>query len=134
MQWCQHLDADYGVDPWIWQSLHGLSFHLSSKLCLCNSLGIVSTLQSSFFLSFMCLANCTLYLGNQVLKPFSLGSKRVPRYMLSFSCYILFSGYEWVQQHQSITCCIRILKMKMFDSIQKTCMNGNSKEFSPYHH
>jgi hypothetical protein len=26
--------------------------------------GIVSTLQSSFFLSFMCLANCTLYLGN----------------------------------------------------------------------
>ena len=26
--------------------------------------GIVSTLQSSFSLSFMCLANCTLYLGN----------------------------------------------------------------------
>jgi hypothetical protein len=25
------------VDPWIWQSLHGPSFHLSSKLCLCNS-------------------------------------------------------------------------------------------------
>jgi hypothetical protein len=25
--------------------------------------GIVSTLQSSFFLSFMCLANCILYLG-----------------------------------------------------------------------
>jgi hypothetical protein len=25
---------------------------------------IVSTLQSSFSLSFMCLANCTLYLGN----------------------------------------------------------------------
>ena len=37
MQWCQHLEADYGVDPWIWQSLHGPSFHLSSKLCLCNS-------------------------------------------------------------------------------------------------
>jgi hypothetical protein len=35
MQWCQRLDADYGVDPWIWQSLHGPSFHLSSKLCLC---------------------------------------------------------------------------------------------------
>jgi hypothetical protein len=29
MQWCQRLDADYGVDPWIWQSLHGPSFHLS---------------------------------------------------------------------------------------------------------
>ena len=38
MQWCQRLDADYGVDPWIWHSLHGPSFHLSSKLCLCNSL------------------------------------------------------------------------------------------------
>jgi hypothetical protein len=20
MQWCQRLEADYGVDPWIWQS------------------------------------------------------------------------------------------------------------------
>ena len=37
MQWCQRLDADYGVDPWLWQSLHGPSFHLSSKLRLCNS-------------------------------------------------------------------------------------------------
>jgi hypothetical protein len=31
------LEADYGVDPWIWQSLDGPSFRLSSKLCLCNS-------------------------------------------------------------------------------------------------
>jgi hypothetical protein len=23
MQWCQCLDAGYGVHPWIWQSLHG---------------------------------------------------------------------------------------------------------------
>jgi hypothetical protein len=37
MQWCQHLEADYGMDPWVWQSLDGPSFHLSSKLCLCNS-------------------------------------------------------------------------------------------------
>ena len=37
MQWCQRLDADYGVDPWIWQSLDGPSFCHSSKLCLCNS-------------------------------------------------------------------------------------------------
>ena len=36
-KWPSRLDADYGVDPWIWQSLHGPSFHLSSKLCLCNS-------------------------------------------------------------------------------------------------
>jgi hypothetical protein len=37
MQWCQRLEADYGVDPWMWQSLDGPSFCLSSKLCLCNS-------------------------------------------------------------------------------------------------
>jgi hypothetical protein len=37
MQWCQHLEADYGKDPWIWQSLDGPSFCLSSKFCLCNS-------------------------------------------------------------------------------------------------
>ena len=37
MQWCQHLEADYGMDPRIWQSLHGPSFYLSSKLCLCTS-------------------------------------------------------------------------------------------------
>jgi hypothetical protein len=36
MQWCQHLEADYGMDPQIWQSLDGPSFRLSSKLCLCN--------------------------------------------------------------------------------------------------
>jgi hypothetical protein len=23
MQWCQHLEADYGMDPCIWQSLDG---------------------------------------------------------------------------------------------------------------
>jgi hypothetical protein len=32
------LVADYGMHPRIWQSLDGPSFHLSSKLCLCNSL------------------------------------------------------------------------------------------------
>ena len=37
MQWCQRLVADYGMDPWIWQSLDGPLFCLSSKLCLCNS-------------------------------------------------------------------------------------------------
>jgi hypothetical protein len=37
MQWCQCLEADYGMDPRIWQSLNGPSFRLSSKLCLCNS-------------------------------------------------------------------------------------------------
>jgi hypothetical protein len=37
MQWCQRLEADYGVDPWIWQSLDGPFFCHSSKLCFCNS-------------------------------------------------------------------------------------------------
>jgi hypothetical protein len=37
MEWCQHLEADYRMDPWIWQFLDGPNFHLSSKLCLCNS-------------------------------------------------------------------------------------------------
>jgi hypothetical protein len=37
MQWCQRLEADYGMYPRIWQSLDGPSFRLSSKLCLCNS-------------------------------------------------------------------------------------------------
>jgi hypothetical protein len=37
MQWCQRLEADYGMDPRIWQFLDGPSFCLSSKLCLCNS-------------------------------------------------------------------------------------------------
>jgi hypothetical protein len=36
VQWCQRLEADYGMDPRIWQSLDGPSFHHSSKLYLCN--------------------------------------------------------------------------------------------------
>jgi hypothetical protein len=27
----------YGMNPWVWQSLDGPSFSLSSKVCLCNS-------------------------------------------------------------------------------------------------
>jgi hypothetical protein len=38
MEWCQRLEADYEMDPRIWQSLDGPSFCLRSKLCLCNSL------------------------------------------------------------------------------------------------
>ena len=33
--WHQRLEADYGMDPWVWQSLDGPSFHLSSKLYEC---------------------------------------------------------------------------------------------------
>jgi hypothetical protein len=74
MQWCKRLEADYGMDPRVWESLDDSSFHLSSKLCLLQtpSMGVlfpilrrgkVSTLWSSFFLSFMCFAHCILYLG-----------------------------------------------------------------------
>jgi hypothetical protein len=34
---CLGLVVVYGMDPQVGQSLNGLSFHLSSKLCLCNS-------------------------------------------------------------------------------------------------
>jgi hypothetical protein len=37
MQWCQRLEADYGMDPRVWQALDGPSFRHSSKLCLCNA-------------------------------------------------------------------------------------------------
>jgi hypothetical protein len=37
MQWCQCLEADYGMDPLIWQSLDGPTFPHSSKLCFYNS-------------------------------------------------------------------------------------------------
>jgi hypothetical protein len=37
VQWCQHLEANYGIDPRVWQPIDGPSFHLSSKLCLCSS-------------------------------------------------------------------------------------------------
>jgi hypothetical protein len=32
MQWCQRLEADYGMDPLVWQSLDGPSFRLSQWL------------------------------------------------------------------------------------------------------
>jgi hypothetical protein len=37
MQWYQRLEADYGMDPQIWQSLDSPFFCLSSKLYLCNT-------------------------------------------------------------------------------------------------
>ena len=36
MKWCQHMEADYGIDPQVWQSLDGPSFRLSSKLHIFN--------------------------------------------------------------------------------------------------
>ena len=63
MQWCQRLEADYGMDPRIWQSLDGPPLRLSSKLRLCNSLHGHSAANSKkgqivhtlvFVLSLMC--------------------------------------------------------------------------------
>jgi hypothetical protein len=35
MQWCQRLEADYGMDPRVWQSLDESCFHIHSvSLCL----------------------------------------------------------------------------------------------------
>jgi hypothetical protein len=58
----------YGMDLQVGQSLDGHSFSLCSIICLCNSFHgyfvppsiEVSTLWSSFFLSFMQFANCIL--------------------------------------------------------------------------
>jgi hypothetical protein len=36
MQWCQRLEADYGMGPQVWQSLDGPSFLLSSEFCVYN--------------------------------------------------------------------------------------------------
>jgi hypothetical protein len=72
MQWCQRLEADYGMDPWIWQSPDGPSFRHSSKFCLCNSfhgcfIPISKKGQSVhtlvFVLEFHAFSNCILYLG-----------------------------------------------------------------------
>jgi hypothetical protein len=43
MQWCQRLEADYRMDPRIWQSLDGPPLCVSSKLRLCKSLHGCST-------------------------------------------------------------------------------------------
>jgi hypothetical protein len=49
--------------------------------------GIVSTLQSSFFSSFMCLANCTLYLGNfYIFKYTKLPEVIITHYSFVFLC------------------------------------------------
>jgi hypothetical protein len=70
MQWCQRLEADYGVNPWIWQSLDGPSFRLSSKLCLF----------SLFFIDewrvWLILTNAK---GNWHVKPLSVLLKRGDR-------------------------------------------------------
>ena len=73
MQWCQRLEADYGMDPWIWQSEIVHPFVSAPNfVSITPSMGVlfsilrrgkVSTFWSSFFLSFMCFANYNLYLG-----------------------------------------------------------------------
>jgi hypothetical protein len=73
LQWCQRLEADYGMDPWIWQSLDGPFFVSAPNfvsvtfsmgvLFLIPRRGKVSTHWSWFLLSFMCFTNCILYLG-----------------------------------------------------------------------
>jgi hypothetical protein len=64
MQWCLHLEADYGMDPWVRQFLDGLSF------CLCNSFNGYFVPNSKkresertfdfVLLEFQCFATCIL--------------------------------------------------------------------------
>jgi hypothetical protein len=63
MGWIPGYGSHYMVYPFI--SAPNFVFVTPSMGVLFPILrrGIVSTLQSSFFLSFMCLANCILYLG-----------------------------------------------------------------------
>jgi hypothetical protein len=67
----KHLLASiivYGLDPQVGQSLEGHSFSLYFTICLCNPFhgyfvlrrSEVSTLWSSFFLSFKCFVDCIL--------------------------------------------------------------------------
>ena len=42
MQWCQRLEADYGMDLWVWQSLDGPSFRLSPNfVSVTPSMGVL---------------------------------------------------------------------------------------------
>jgi len=60
MQWCQHLEADYGMDPQIWQSLDGPAFRLSSTLIFSSfkeQAAVVFQELSKFLLSERSLGN-----------------------------------------------------------------------------
>jgi hypothetical protein len=71
MQLCLCLVVDYGMDPRMGQPLHGTSFCLISKLCLCNSLHLYFVPHSKegrsvYTLEFLLLefhVFCNLYLG-----------------------------------------------------------------------
>jgi hypothetical protein len=74
------IGAHYGMDPRVWQSLDGLSFHFSSKICLCNSFHEYFVPSSFSFLSaspntsfgppcsVQWLAECIYYCICQVLR------------------------------------------------------------------
>jgi hypothetical protein len=78
MQWCQRLEADYGVDPWIWQSLDGPSFCLSSKLCLCNSFHgclVPNSKKGHSVISISCEKYVIISLACSLVKLFSWGTR-----------------------------------------------------------
>jgi hypothetical protein len=54
MQWCQRLEADYGVDPWIWQSLDGKDIYL--KYFFSVGVGAISDFLPAFGTLFLLLA------------------------------------------------------------------------------
>ena len=70
LQQCLGLVVVYGIDPQVGQSLHGHSFSLCSKVCLCNYFHGYFVPPSKkdrsihtlifLLLEFMCFANCIL--------------------------------------------------------------------------
>jgi hypothetical protein len=75
MQWCQRLEADYGVDPWIWQSLDGQdgSFHPISQpklAILTRENNIFKLFRQFYYLSGVINAYITLGMGLMTLISF----------------------------------------------------------------
>jgi hypothetical protein len=111
MQWCHRLEANYGMDPWIWQSLDRPSFCLSSKLCLCNSfhgwlfpilrMSKVSTLWSSFFFSFICFTYCTLYLAILTDKCILTQKLSIARYKVQY-VNMLLNNSLWESRTEGV--------------------------------
>ena len=95
MQWCQCLEADYGVDPQISQSLDGPYFHLSSKLCLCNSFHgcfIPNSKKGQNIHSYKFLSVLSCY--HQGMWPLEMGVPRSFIHYLSLCSSVFYINWE----------------------------------------
>ena len=90
MQWCQCLEADYGMDPRIWQSLDGLRTSICLVLFSFNSFRdfCASYLRTSTCLAVFCISL------SELLMPFLKYSTSIMRYdFKSKSCFSGVLGY-----------------------------------------